>query len=97
MLVKHVMIIYVFLIFIKQDVSSSGTTIICELDKNGKVKKLGDLKIHVAFSLKNDKKTAFEQYRCLLYNVVLQELKSTQVCNPISDKYMVSDKQEIVS
>jgi hypothetical protein len=53
--------------------------LLCKLMKKGKVKKRGDVTIRMAFHFEKNTGSAFQEYVHLLKNVILHEIKTSQV------------------
>ncbi|XP_069677867.1 protein unc-13 homolog 4B-like [Periplaneta americana] len=61
-----------------KDIPAVGKTLWCTLEKNGKMKSQGSLKVQLFFSSENDSKTVCQQHRQLLYNVLLHEILTSK-------------------
>ncbi|XP_066997069.2 protein unc-13 homolog 4B isoform X2 [Anabrus simplex] len=62
-----------------RSIPASGQTVWCTLEKKGKAKKQGDLKIRLAFSSEKNTQVASQEHRHLLRILLLHELESSKV------------------
>ena len=76
-----------------QNVPASGKVAWCSLQKNGKVKKLGQIKVHLSFVFEKDAEAAFEEHKHLLYITLMHEVQLLKVSVSARDlKFYISVK-----
>lgn len=63
-----------------QNIPASGQTLWCTLEKKGKSKKQGDVKIRLSFSSEKNFHVASQEHRHLLRLMLLHELENSKVC-----------------
>jgi hypothetical protein len=63
-----------------QNIPASGQTLWCTLEKKGKAKKQGDVKIRLSFSSEKNSQVASQEHRHLLRLMLLHELENSKVC-----------------
>jgi hypothetical protein len=61
-----------------QDISAAGQLLPYRINKKEKMKKRGNVKLHLTFRFENTK-AAFQEHRHLIRNVILHEIKTSQV------------------
>lgn len=64
-----------------QSIPASGQTLWCTLEKRGKAKKQGDVKIRLSFSSEKNPQVASQEHRHLLRLTLLHELENSKVCS----------------
>jgi hypothetical protein len=62
-----------------QDIPGAGHILACSVYKKDKMKKRGDVKLHLEFQFEKNTNTAFQEHMHLIKNVVLHEIKISQV------------------
>jgi hypothetical protein len=73
-----------------QNIPASGQTLWCTLEKKGKAKKQGDVKIRLSFSSEKNSQVASQEHRHLLRLMLLHELENSKVCSPFSSQCSLS-------
>jgi hypothetical protein len=61
-----------------QDISAAGQLLSYRINKKEKMKKRGDVRLHLTFRFENVK-AAFQEHRHLIRSVILHEIKTSQV------------------
>jgi hypothetical protein len=64
-----------------QNIPAAGQTVWCILERSGKIKKQGEVKIHLSFGFEKNSKAALQEHRHLLHVILLHELQISKV-NP---------------
>ncbi|KAJ9587180.1 hypothetical protein L9F63_019299, partial [Diploptera punctata] len=62
-----------------KNIPASGQTFWCSLEKKGKAKKQGDLKLRITFSSEKNSQVAFQEHRHLIRLMLLHELENAKV------------------
>jgi hypothetical protein len=62
-----------------QNIPAAGQTVWCVLERSGKMKKQGEVKLHLSFGFEMNSEVALQEHRHLLYVILLHELQLSKV------------------